>query len=112
MRRHELTQEQWNSIKPLIPRGPGRPSKNTRRFVNAVLFVAKTGVPWRDLPTRYGKWKTVYNRFRNWAKNDRWLDIFKALTLTDDEVGGIMDASIVRAHQDSAGGADGPKKTR
>ncbi len=113
MRRHELTDEQWNKIKPLLPvGGRGQPSKRgERNFVNAVLWIAKTGAPWRDLPTRFGKWKTIYNRFRNWSRTDKWMNIFSALALRDDEVAGIMDASIVRAHQDSSGGTDGPKKT-
>ncbi len=112
MRRHELTNEQWKKVKPLVRRaGAGRPSRRgERRFINAVMWIAKTGAPWRDLPTRYGKWKTVYNRFRNWARSDKWMNIFKALALNDDEVAGIIDGSVVRAHQDSSGGTDGPKK--
>ena len=113
MRRHELTDEQWRKIEPLLPSGgPGKPSKDgNRNFVNAVMWIAKTGAPWRDLPERFGSWKTIYNRFRNWARSDKWLEIFKALALNDDDVGGILDGSVVRAHQDASGGTDGPKKT-
>lgn len=113
MQRHALTNDQWKKIKPLIEIGPGQPSKRgERNFVNAVLWIAKTGAPWRDLPKRFGNWKTIYNRFRNWSRTDKWLDIFDALALRDDEVAGIIDGSIVRAHQDSSGGTGGPKKTR
>ena len=79
--------------------------------MNAVVWIAKTGAPWRDLPERFGPWKTVYNRFRNWARRDVWKDIFRAAVISDDEVGGILDGSVVRAHQDSSGGKGGPKKT-
>ena len=112
MRRHQLTDKQWNAIEGLIPKGIGRPPVvEDRVFVDAVIWIAKTGAPWRDLPERFGNWKTIYNRFRNWAERDIWLGIFRAVRLTDDEVGGILDASIVRAHQDAAGGRGGPKKT-
>ena len=112
MRRHELTDEQWARIRPLLPRGPGRPSeRGDRNFVNAVIWLAKTGAPWRDLPERYGPWKTIYNRFLNWAKRDVWQDIFRAACVEEDDIGAMLDASIVRAHQDAAGGRGGPKKT-
>ena len=111
-RRHELTDEQWKKIRSLLPRRFGRPPvRSDRNFINGVLWIAKTGVPWRDLPRRYGNWKTVYNRFRNWARRDVWRDIFRAAVVSDDEVGGILDGSVVRAHQDAAGGKGGPKKT-
>ena len=111
-RRHELSDEQWERIELLLPRGPGRPSTaGDRAFVNAVVWIAKTGAPWRDLPERFGPWKTVYNRFRNWARRDVWKEIFRATVISDDEVGGILDGSVVRAHQDSSGGRGGPKKT-
>lgn len=111
MHRHALTDSQWNTIKKLLPTGIGRPPKRTNRnFINAVIWIAKTGTPWRDLPGRFGNWKTIYNRFRNWSIREVWLDIFNAVRLTDDEVGGILDGSVIRAHQDSAGGTDGPKK--
>lgn len=111
-RRHELTDQQWNQIEPLLPRGRGRPSFDDRGFVNAVVWIAKTGAPWRDLPDRYGPWKTTYNRFRNWARKEVWADVFRALAVDDEELGAMMDATIVRAHQDASGGRGGPKKTR
>ncbi len=112
MRRHELTDRQWSTIEELIPKGMGRPPVvEDRVFVNAVVWIAKTGAPWRDLPDRFGSWKTVYNRFRNWGKRDVWLDVFRAVALNNDEVGGMLDASVVRTHQDASGGQGGPKKT-
>jgi transposase len=74
MHRHELTDEQWLRIRPLIPQTPGPRSKlGDRTFLNAVLWRAKTGVPWRDLPSRYGPYKTVFNRFSRWAQREKRL---------------------------------------
>src|SRR4051812_11495119 len=67
-------------------------------------------MPWRDLPERFGPWKSVYNRFNNWAKKGHWEVIFKELQLEVDEVGSIVDGSAVRAHQDASGGKGGPKQ--
>lgn len=111
MRRHELTDEQWKRVQGLLPRRRGAPSrKGDRNFLNAVLWIAKTGAPWRDLPRRYGSWKTIFNRFNNWAKAGKWDALFQELDISDDEVI-ILDSSSVRAHQDSCGGQGGPKKT-
>ncbi|NNC20019.1 IS5 family transposase [Corallococcus exiguus] len=101
MHRHELTDEQWKQLEPLIParRGP-RTKKGDRQFVNAVLWRVKTGAPWRDLPERYGPWKTVYNRFGRWATRGVWEGLFKSLQLQVDDVGSLMDATIIRAHHE------------
>jgi len=109
MHRHELTDGQWVKVKGLIPRY-GRVSKlGDRSFVNAVIFVLKTGAPWRDLPERYGRWKTVYNRFANWSKAGHFRQIFEALKLPLDRRASLVDATIARAHQDAAGGKGGSK---
>src|SRR5438093_11616078 len=71
LRRHELTDEQWNAIKDLLPGKEGDPgvtAKDNRLFVNAVRFVAKTGIPWRDLPERFGYWHNVFQSFNRWCK--------------------------------------------
>jgi transposase len=75
-------------------------------FVNAVMWRLKTGAPWRDIPERYGPWKTIYNRFARWAKRGVWEAAFKALRI-DDDVGSLIDGTVVRAHQDAAGGKGG-----
>ena len=112
MRRHELTDAQWAVIENLLPQGRGRPSKNgDRNFVNAVVWLAKTGAPWRDLPDRFGPWETIHHRFLNWAKRDVWREILEGASVNNDDIGGILDASVVRAHQDAAGGPGGSKKT-
>ena len=109
MHRHALTDEQWAVVKPLLPgRRPGpRTKRGDRKFVDAVLYRARTGVAWRDLPTRFGPWKSVFNRFNNWSKRGIWAHIFKALQLEIDPSISIADASVVRAHQDSSGGRGG-----
>ena len=111
MHRHEVTDTQWQKIAPLIRRH-GRGSKlGDRSFVNAVIFMLKTGAPWRDLPDRYGRWKTVYNRFASWSKAGHFERIFRALQLRVDRTGSLVDATIARAHQDAAGGKGGPRST-
>lgn len=109
MHRHALTDAQWKRLEPLLPRRPqGRKATlGDRLFVEAVLFRAKTGLPWRDLPERFGPWKSVYNRFANWAAKEHWSAIFRELQLEIDETGSILDGSVVRAHQDASGGKGG-----
>jgi transposase len=109
MHRHALTKAQWSKLQPLLPpqkTGP-RPKLGDRQFVEAVLFRAKTGLQWRDLPERFGPWKTVYNRFSRWALRGHWAVIFRELQLEVDETGSIVDGSVVRAHQDASGGKGG-----
>ena len=82
-----------------------------RLFIDAVLYRLKTGIPWRDLPQRFGPWKTVYNRFSLWSRRRHWETIFKCLQVEFDEEGVLLDASIVRAHQDASGGKGGSSAT-
>ena len=109
MQRHALTDEQWRRLQRVLPEQRTGPAalRGDRLFIEAVLFRAKTGVPWRDLPERFGSWKSVYNRFSNWAKKGHWAVIFKELQLEVDETGSIVDGSVVRAHQDASGGKGG-----
>jgi len=109
MHRHALTDEQWARLQPVLPRqvtGP-KATRGDRLFVEGVIFRAKTGLPWRDLPERFGPWKSVYNRFSNWAKRGHWATIFRELQIEVDETGSIVDGSVVRAHQDASGGKGG-----
>jgi transposase len=75
--------------------------------VDAVIYRAKTGIPWRDLPERFGPWKSVYNRFANWAVKDVWAALLRELRIDVDDTASIVDASVVRAHQDASGGKGG-----
>jgi transposase len=112
MHRHALTDEQWARLEPLLPRRPqGRKAtRGDRLFVDAVVFRAKTGLPWRDLPERFGNWKSVYNRFANWAKKDVWSKVFYELRIEVDDIASIVDGSTVRAHQDASGGKGGSNR--
>jgi transposase len=107
MHRHALTDEQWERLKQVLPTKRTGPKADNRRFIDAVLYRAKTGVAWRDLPERFGPWKSVYNRFSNWARRELWAEIFKALRLDVDEIASIADGTIIRAHQDASGGKGG-----
>ena len=111
LRRYELTDQEWNRIKDLLPPEKsgkrGRPSKDNRMILNAMVWIARSGAPWRDLPERYGPWETVYSRFRKWI-NDGILDnIFRVLGLDAELDELFMDSSIVQAHQHSAGAKKG-----
>lgn len=104
-RRYEISDEQYERIEPLLsgkPGDPGRNAENNRRFINAVVWIARTGSPWADLPERFGKYDSVYHRFNNWAKKGRWQAIFEQLQ--DPDLDWVMiDSSVVRAHQHAAG---------
>ncbi|MCS3856700.1 putative transposase [Salinibacter ruber] len=115
-RRYELTDEQYKRLQPLLTGKPGDPGRNAddnRRFLNAVLWIARTGAPWEDLPERFGKHDTVYQRFNRWAKKGRWQAIFEALQEPDLDWW-VPHSSVVRAHQHAAGrkkGIQTPKRS-
>jgi putative transposase len=111
-KRYELTDQQWARISPLIAgkaSDPGRTGRDNRLFVNAVLWVIRSGAHWHDLPERYGKYKTVHKRFTRWAKAGVWERIFAALTADPDNQYLMLDSTVVRAHQQAASGKGGPK---
>ena len=105
MRRHEIKDEDWERIKDLLPGQPDDPgvtAKDNRLFVNAVLWIAKTGAPWRDLPERFGPWNSVWKRFDRRSKKGAWKRVFEALQDPDLEWM-IIDSTVVRAHRHAAG---------
>ena len=109
-RRHELTDEQWEQIESLLPGktgDPGRSGEDNRLFVNAVLWIAKTGAPWRDLPERFGSWNSVFRRFSRWSKAGVWEKVLHALGGDPDLEEVLLDSSIVRVHQHAAGAKGG-----
>jgi transposase len=113
MRRHEIEEEDWVRIRDLLPGQPGQPgvnAKDNRLFINAVLWIAKTGAPWRDLPERFGHWNSVWRRFDRWAKKGVWEQVFLALQDPDLEWL-LFDSTVVRAHPHAAG-AKGGRRTR
>lgn len=108
MHRHELSDTQWETVRGLLPPHRRGSTRGDRNFLNAVVYLLKTGCPWRDLPERYGSWKTIYNRFARWAKRGDWARIFVALQMSIDRSGVLVDASVARAHQDACGAKGGP----
>jgi transposase len=112
MRRHELTDNQYNRIKHLLPQENkdkgskgGRPAKSNRSMLNAMIYWLNTGVPWRDLPERFGSWKSVYTRFRRWTKQGVWEEILKSLIEQDvvDDTTLMLDSTIIKVHQHGSG---------
>ena len=106
MRRYALRDDQWDRIKDILPGREGYvggTAADNRLFVEAVLFRFRAGIPWRDLPERFGDWKIVYQRFNRWAKSGVFERIFKLLASDHDNEYMMIDATIVRAHQHSAG---------
>lgn len=112
-RRHALTAEQWAQIAPLLPPEVGRaarPAKSNRLMVEAMVWVLRTGAPWRDLPRRFGPWKSVYTRFRRWTQQGIWAQVLEKLSGQQDRESYLIDATIVRAHQDATGAKKGDRK--
>ena len=121
VRRHELSDEEWTRLAPLLPpQKPrtGRVNKDHRLIVNGILWRLATGAPWRDLPERYGPWPSVYTRFRRWRLAGVWDRVFAALQRQEDAAGRVdwevqfVDGSVVRAHQHAAGAKGGGLRRR
>ena len=111
MTRYGLRDDQWERIKDLLPGRQGHvgvTAKDNRRFVEVVLYRYRAGIPWGDLPERLGDWKNTHRRFSRWAKTGVWQKIFEHLAADADNEYAMIDSTIVRAHQHSAGA---PKKT-
>ena len=106
VRRYGLRDDQWDRIKGLLPgRGGtvGRPAVDNRLFVEAVLYRYRAGIPWRDLPERFGDFRVVHTRFSRWATRGVWKSVFEHLARDADNEYAMIDSTIVRAHQHSAG---------
>jgi len=115
-RRHELTDEQWDCIEQRLPGRDGTcgpTAKDNRLFVNAVLYVAKTGIPWRDLPERFGNWNSIWRRFNRWCAAGVWQKLTEVLDPADlQEL--LLDSTIIKAHPSASGSRKlaSEKKTR
>lgn len=111
MKRYELHDSQWDAIKELFPerRGKGRPGRSPRQILNGILWVLCSGAAWRDLPERFGPWKTVYHRFRQWQQSGFFEQILAFLHLKLNEQGLIdwdlweVDSTTVKASKAAAG---------
>lgn len=121
MNRGDLTNSQWERLQPrLPPQTPktGRPAHDHRTILNGILWILRTGAPWRDLPERYGPWRTVASRFYRWQRAGVWNQLLAAVQAQADAAGQLnwdihyVDGTIIRAHQHAAGakkGAQTPK---
>ena len=116
MRRYELTDSEWERIKHFFPDKEagtrGRPPKPHRPMVNAIIWIARSGAPWRDLPERYGPWETVYDRFRRLIDSGTLAQMFAELNIDADMQGISLDSTSIRVHQHGTGakkGANPPK---
>jgi transposase len=115
MRRYGLRDDQWDRIKHLLPGQQGWvgvTAADNRLFVEAVLYRYRAGIPWRDLPERFGDGVKVHRRFSRWAKSGVWQRFFAHLASEADNEYAMIDSTIVRAHQHSAGAPKKPARTR
>ncbi len=111
MRRYGLRDDQWDRIKDLLPGREGSvgvTATDNRRFVEAVLYRYRAGIPWRDLPERFSDWNNTHRRFSRWAKSGVWKRMFQVLAVDADNEYAMLDSTIVRAHQHSAGAKKDP----
>jgi transposase len=110
MERFVLTDAQWAKMEPHClgkATDPGRSGGDNRRFVEAVLWIVRTGSPWRDLPPFFGKWNTVFKRFRDWVRADVFARLFEACSEQPDMEYAMVDATIVKVHRHGQGGKGG-----
>ena len=112
MDRFCLTDAQWAKMEPHCrgkPGDPGRTGGDNRLFLEAVLWIARTGSPWRDLPAMFGKWNTVFTRFRDWVKADVFQRIFEAVSDAPDLEYAMIDGTIIKVHRHGQGAKGGLK---
>jgi transposase len=109
-RRYALRDDQWMRIKDMLPGSAewvGATAKDNRLFVDAVLYRYRAGIPWRDLPERFGDFRVIHARHRRWCEGRVWERVFKILAEDADNEYAMIDSTIVRAHQHAAGGKGG-----
>ncbi len=116
-----MTDAQWKRLRPLLPpQKPrtGRPANDHRTVINGILWILRTGSPWRALPERYGSWKTISSRFYRWQRAGTWDRVLAALQRQADAEGRLdwslhfVDSTVVRAHQHAAGAKGGTRQRR
>ncbi len=109
--RFDLSDEEWALLEPLMPNSRKSARSDDRKIMNGIFYVLRTGMPWRDLPARYGPYTTVYNRFNRWSRRGIWKRIFDQLASKSRDSLHLIDSTIVKAHR-AASGAKGGRKIR
>jgi len=109
--RFDLSDEEWALLEPLLPAARKSARADDRRIMNAIFYVLRTGMPWRDLPERYGPYTTAYNRFNRWSRRGIWKRIFDRLASQSRDSLYLIDSTIVKAHR-AASGAKGGRKIK
>src|SRR5215471_12194720 len=109
--RFDLADEEWALLEPLMPKSRRSARVDDRKIMNAIFYVLRTGMPWRDLPERYGPYTTAYNRFNRWSRRGIWKRIFDALAAKSRDSLYLIDSTVVKAHR-AASGAKGGRRIR
>jgi transposase len=121
MTRGDLPPRQWERLQPLLPpQTPktGRPAHDHRTIIHGILWMLRTGAPWRDLPERDGPWRTVASRFDRWQRAGIWAQLLAAVPAQADAQGQLnwelhdSDGTTIRAHQHAAGAKKGPQSLK
>jgi len=107
--RFDLSDEEWTLLEPLMPKSRKSARTDDRKIMNAIFYVLRTGMPWRDLPERYGPYTTAYNRFNRWSRRGIWKKIFDKLASKSRDSLHLIDSTIVKAHRASSGAKGGRK---
>src|SRR5512139_512133 len=107
--RFDLSDEEWALLEPLLPKSRKSARVDDRKIVNAIFYVLRTGMPWRDLPARYGPYTTTYNRFNRWSRRGIWKPVFNKLASKSRDSLFLIDSTVVKAHRAASGGKGGEK---
>ena len=107
--RFDLSDDEWALLEPLMPKARKSARADDRKIMNAIFYVLRTGVPWRDLPERYGPYTTAYNRFNRWSRRGIWKRIFDTLASKSRDSLYLIDSTIVKAHRAASGAKGGAK---
>jgi transposase len=110
--RFDLSDDEWALMEPLLPKSRKSGRVDDRKIMNAIFYVLRTGMPWRDLPERYGPYTTAYNRFNRWARRGIFERLFKLLAEKSRDSLHMIDSTIVKAHRAASGAKGGSKNRR
>src|ERR1700675_256924 len=110
--RFDLSDEDWALLEPLLPKSRKSARVDDRKTIKAIFYVLRTGMPWRDLPARYGPYTTAHNRFNRWSRRGIWKRVFDQLASKSRDSLYLIDSTIVKAHRAASGGKGGSKTRR